>query len=206
MRLFVDSSPHQVIRHVGLCAYRRHFGMFITPRTSRRPELALELGMPWAFDNSAFTHFDEQDFMRALKRYQAIPGCTFVCAPDVVGNAAATLALFAHWQPIIADMGYPVALVGQDGLEDLDVPWNAFQAFFIGGTTRWKLSTEARQLALMAKALGKWVHMGRVSGNGRTRYAQSFCDSIDGTRYARWLYLNREILPYLQTRQEPLWD
>jgi len=62
------------------------------------------------------------------------------------------------------------------------VPWDDFDALFIGGTTAWKLSEAVYQLCQEAKRRGKWVHMGRVNSLRRMRLAESFgCDSADGT-------------------------
>jgi hypothetical protein len=72
-------------------------------------------------------------------------GCLFVAAPDVVGEATATQALFERWQPVLQsvwatiDEGdvqpgqpihQPIALVAQDGLERLPVPWEHLQALY----------------------------------------------------------------------------
>jgi hypothetical protein len=87
--------------------------------------------------------------------------------------------------PRIRVLGFPAALVAQDGLERLDVPWAAFDVLFIGGSTEWKLGEAARALVARAKARGKWVHMGRVNTRTRLRYADAIgCDSVDGTRLA----------------------
>lgn len=62
------------------------------------------------------------------------------------------------------------------------VPWEAIDAMFIGGTTAWKLGEAARELAGVAKAHGKWLHMGRVNSERRVMYAKLVgCDSVDGT-------------------------
>jgi hypothetical protein len=106
----------------------------------------------------------------------------FAVAPDVVGDAAATLARSAPWLPRIRGLGMAAALVAQDGLQDLAVPWDAFDVLFIGGSTAWKLGRHARAVVAAAKARGKWVHMGRVNSLQRLRYAQGIgCDSADGT-------------------------
>jgi hypothetical protein len=116
---------------------------------------------------------------------EQIARCAFAVAPDVVGDAKATLERSAPWLPVIRDLGYPAALVAQDGLEALDVPWDAFDVLFIGGTTAWKLGPAARQLVADAKTKGKRVHMGRVNSQRRFRYAQAIgCDSVDGTKLA----------------------
>jgi hypothetical protein len=134
----------------------------------------------------------------------------FATAPDVLGDAAATLAR-AGWSGMlgwIRDAGYPAALVAQNGIEHLDVPWGDFDALFLGGSpeclpcgyvrpavddqdrcpgcrrrlTEWKLGRAARGLAAEANARGKWVHMGRVNSRQRFRYAAAIgCRSADGT-------------------------
>jgi hypothetical protein len=144
-------------------------------------------GVVWAADNSAFTSFDAESFVKMLERLRGEPGCKFVTAPDVVGKAPETLRLFRLWEPMVRSLGFPVALVGQDGLTVPDVPWDDIDAFFIGGSTEWKLSREAATLAGYAKAKGKWVHMGRVNSRQRIHYAERIgCDSIDGTCFSRW--------------------
>lgn len=108
--------------------------------------------------------------------------CRFAVAPDVVGDAAATLVRSAPWLPRIRGLGIPAAFVAQDGLEDLVVPWDSFDVLFVGGSTRWKLSAAARGVVADAKARGKSVHMGRVNSFQRIAYARHIgCDSVDGT-------------------------
>jgi len=107
--------------------------------------------------------------------------CLFAAGPDVVADARATLrrSYMLAW---IRHAGFPAALVAQDGLEDLTVPWDDFDALFIGGSTTWKLGPAARDLAREASQRGKWVHMGRVNSFKRLQYADSIgCDSADGT-------------------------
>lgn len=108
--------------------------------------------------------------------------CVFAVAPDVVGDATATLRRALPWLPRIRALGYPAAYVIQDGQENLPMPWDEFDVMFIGGTTAWKLGPAARALTAEAKARGKHVHMGRVNSLRRLRYAQYIgCDSADGT-------------------------
>jgi hypothetical protein len=137
--------------------------------------------------------------------------CLYATAPDVlrwievdgaripVGDAAATLERSAPYLDVIRRLGLPAALVGQDGLEDLDVPWSDMDVLFLGGSTAWKIGEAAADLSREAKARGKWVHMGRVNSWERlTRARLSGCDSADGTylafgpdtnwpKLARWL-------------------
>jgi hypothetical protein len=141
-------------------------------------------GVVWCADNGCFSaRFQERHWWSFLERHaHDTAQCMFATAPDVVGEAQATLDRSLPWMPKIRGLGYPAALVGQDGLENLTVPWDEFDAFFIGGSTEWKLGSAAADLAAEAKARGKWVHMGRVNSKKRYIYAESIgCDSADGT-------------------------
>lgn len=137
----------------------------------------------WAADNGAFSksYVGDEAWFAWLSCLNA-DGCLFATAPDVVGDASATLERSMPWLPRIRNLGFPASLVAQDGLEGMDVPWNAFDALFIGGSTEWKLGESARQLTVEAKARGKWVHMGRVNSRKRYEYARRIgIDSVDGT-------------------------
>lgn len=145
---------------------------------------AHEAGAAWCADNGCFSdRWDEGKWWAFLTdNAHRADSCLFAVAPDVVGDAAATLEKSAPWLPQIRALGYPVAFVAQDGLEVLPVPWDDFDALFIGGSTEWKLGHHAREIAAEAKRRGKWVHMGRVNSERRFRYAAAIgCDSADGT-------------------------
>lgn len=155
-------------------------GFVDTPRQgNRRPE-----GVTWVADNGAFSDkFVEADWWRFLvANANAADSCLFAVAPDVVADAQATLDRSRPWMPKIRALGYPVAFVAQDGLEDLAVPWDEFDVLFIGGSTEWKLGPHARVLAAQAKVRGKGLHMGRVNSERRFKYAAAIgCDTVDGT-------------------------
>lgn len=143
-------------------------------------------GQPWAADNGRFskpdTYSDAKYLAWLRKRLPYVGSCLFATAPDVVGDAQATLELSAPMFAPIRALGYPVALVAQDGLEALAVPWDDFDCLFVGGTTAWKLSEHAYRLAAEAKRRGKWTHMGRVNSWQRFRAAAAAgYDSADGT-------------------------
>jgi hypothetical protein len=155
----------------------------------------------WAADTGCFnqpTAHNDDDYLHWLAR-RGPSRCLFATAPDVVGDATATLERSIPMLPRIRDVGYPAALVGQDGMTPAMVPWNDIDALFVGGTTGWKLGEAAAALVCEAKERGKWAHMGRVNSGRRVMHAKLIgCDSVDGTyltfgpdvngpRAARWM-------------------
>lgn len=176
-----------------------HLGHLLTPTNGNRVASLLSTGLRWAADNSCYAGLDEVAFMRMLVAIQNAPRPPlWVACPDVVGDAKATLRRWAIWSGTIREYGLPVAYVLQDGQESLPLP--RADAYFIGGTTEFKLSAVAADLAAEAKRCGAWLHMGRVNSRRRFEIAHAFaCDSIDGTsasmfsethipRYLRWLH------------------
>lgn len=115
-------------------------------------------------------------------------GCLFVVAPDVLADASATWTASERWFTRVREAGFPVALVAQDGAEAHATMWDecdSYDALFIGGSTTWKLSEDARSCVHEADLLGKWVHMGRVNSRRRLRLAAAWnVDSVDGTYLA----------------------
>jgi hypothetical protein len=155
-----------------------------------RPDLGLMLspGMgnavtplqfwPYALDNGCFAQgasFDAGDWLEwlaGLRRYRE--RCLFAVAPDVVGDAEATLARSLPYLPTVRQLGYPVAFVTQDGCRSDLVPWDGFDALFVGGSDAWKLSEASWSLCREARVRGKHVHRLQAC-------ALSFVDSADGT-------------------------
>lgn len=171
----------------------------VRPYITERPDVFGTLAVPgagnaipeagkWAADNGAYSGFDEAAFLAMLQRHRwAKERCIWVAAPDVVADAAATLRLFDIWEPRIREMGYPVALVAQNGLTANRVPWDRIDAIFIGGTTEWKLGPDAALIIRRANWLGKWAHMGRVNSKKRiSQAAVTGCDSVDGSGFSKW--------------------
>lgn len=158
---------------------------FIDTPAQRIPRPA---GVTWCADNGCFGkgYPGDEKWLAWLQRHAGDAArCTFATAPDVVADAAATLERSAPFLPQIRAAGYPAALVAQDGLEDLTVPWDSFDVLFVGGSTEWKLGPHARALVAEARARGKGTHMGRVNTRKRYRYASYIgCDSADGTHLA----------------------
>lgn len=167
-------------------ARRPNTGFMLTPMMGNRPNMAATY---WAADTGCFNQpekFHLTEYLDWLEDRQAYTArCLFATAPDVVGDALATLASSHEVLPMIRDRGYRAALVAQDGLENLSVPWDLFDCLFIGGSTEWKLSESAYELAAQADERGKWVHQGRVNSWRRLKAAAvSGIDSADGTYLA----------------------
>jgi hypothetical protein len=155
----------------------------------------------WCADNACFAHPDDFDldaFLRWISERETVRGtCLFATAPDVVADWPATLQRSATAVPMIRALGYPAAVVLQDGATPATMP--DADAFFVGGSTTWKTSHAAELCCDEAKRRGLWLHMGRVNTLERLDAAASFgCDSVDGTfiafgpdintrRMIRWL-------------------
>lgn len=165
----------------------RFYGWLMT--TTRTMTQTETLGLHYGVDNECFTErWDPEVFERSVKRIRDHHGrkrCLFVAAPDVLGDAVATLERSEGWLREIRSWGMPVALVAQDGLEGLRIPWQRFDCLFIGGSTEWKLSEAAGWLMEEARIRGKWVHVGRVSSWTRIDDLQARPDSVDSTHFIR---------------------
>lgn len=158
----------------------------------------------FAIDNGAFSGFERSRFLGLLERASACKHlCRFVAVPDVVGNARRTLECFEHWSHKLS--GWKLALVAQDGLEDLAIPWERLDAIFIGGTTKWKLGTAAADVIRAANIIGKWVHAGRVNTPARFEYFEKLgADSIDGMGLSRYTWMRERL--HKEAMQTRLYD
>lgn len=179
-----------------------------------RPELGLmfQPGMGqtspafqfWKFacDNGRFAKPDEWnagdwlEWLAGLRRYRQ--NCLFAVAPDVVGDAFATLNLSRPYLETIRHLGYRAAFVAQDGFHDAFPDPDTFDVLFVGGRDDWKFDEDGGYAAARwARAHGKPTHMGRVNGERRTLSMMvSLFDSVDGTylKYGpdvNWPKLNR---------------
>lgn len=159
-------------------------------------------GVPWCADNGCFGKgFKEQHWWAWLVANAPYAGsCLFASAPDVVGDAEATLKRSLPWLPKIRQLGYPAAFVAQDGQEDVPVPWGEFDVLFIGGTDDFKVGplglradgtprgpVPCAPFVAEARRRGKRVHCGRVNSGKRYVFARVHlgCDSADGTFLTR---------------------
>jgi hypothetical protein len=154
----------------------------------------------WGADNGRFSapqDYTDAKYLAWLARQNAAT-CLFATAPDVLADHAATVAISRPLFPQLRAIGYRAALVAQDGWSDATTPWDEFDALFIGGTTKFKLSLGGEAIRIGRKR-GKHVHMGRVNSYRRLRVAAALgCHSADGTflkfapdinepRLLRWL-------------------
>lgn len=160
-------------------------------------------GGVWAADNGAFSGFDLAAWQSMLDRKEPHRAdCLFVALPDVVAAARRTLEVFERMRSRAE--GWPLALVGQDGLESLDVPWDEFHALFVGGSTEWKMSQSAADLVRTAKILGKHVHIGRVNTFDRWRHFHKLgADTCDGTGVVKYDHMLRNIEQFIRDGDEP---
>lgn len=148
---------------------------------------------PFAIDNGAYSRFNRRAFESLLKRErQRRALCHFVAVPDVVGSARRTLEAFDYWFPLLG--GWPLALVVQDGQENLPIPWEFIVAVFIGGTTKFKESDAAIQIIKTAQLMNRWTHVGRVNDPNRFEaFLQLGVDSVDGSGISRYTWMRERI-------------
>jgi len=143
--------------------------------------------MYWAADNQAYSPTNrpwvESDWRKFLQ--EAAPfrqTCLFAVAPDVVGNAEATLERSRPALPYIRSHGFKVAFASQDGARDDMIPWDEIDCLFVGGTDAWKFCEASVDLVRRAKERGLWVHVGRVNSLYRLWHCKLIgADSADGT-------------------------
>lgn len=168
-----------------------HIGFIKTPVQGN----VLIDGVLWCADNGCYGkgYPGDEGWLRWLKNLQhRADTCLFATAPDVVGDAEASLARSRPFLPKIRELGFKAALVAQDGMEKMDLPWDEFDVLFLGGRKtdnpddEWKISPAAIELAREARRRGKWVHAGRVNSNKRYKLLAGtpedpICHSCDGT-------------------------
>lgn len=158
-------------------------GRLLTPDSSFRK---CHIWHPYtALDNLAYVNWNPGAFKNLLFQHAKYAEETkWVCAPDVVGDAKATLIRFEEWYPILTHLKYPIAYVLQDGQEEDSIPWDRITALFLGGTTEFKLSKEAYSLTEEGKRRKKLIHIGRVNSIKRIEYFLPIMDSFDGLSFS----------------------
>ena len=164
-------------------AVQDRLGRLLHPLDTSRVQDSLDAGLPLAADNRAFVGFEADRFRAMLDKVAGLP-LLFATAPDVVGDAAATDALWEEWAPVVLAAGLTPAYVAQDGYRGL--PPEA-GALFVGGSTEFKLGPDGERAVRDAKRRGLWVHVGRVNTMRRLSYCKVIgADSVDGTQWSRF--------------------
>lgn len=180
MIAFLDTSEDLSVCSLDLGGME--VGQLLTPLSGFKNR-----GGRFAIDNGAFAGFDRHKFiLRLARELPNVAQCQFVAVPDVVCNARRTIEVFRRWESLPEMQPWPLALVLQNGIENLDIPWDAIEAVFVGGDDKFKESKDARDCAVAARALSKWVHVGRVNGKGRFDLWEPLMDSFDGTGVAQY--------------------
>jgi hypothetical protein len=183
MILLVSGATVSAGRYIG----HPHVGWLRTPRNGNAIPAIVASGVRWACDNDCFLRLSRGKYLRMLRIVSGQPRLLWVACPDIVADAAATIARFRLWRPILDYYALPIAFVAQDGQEDRAVPWDAIRCLFIGGSTVWKEGRHAARLMREAHDRGKWVHVGRVNTLRRYWLLSSLpVDSIDGTCFSKW--------------------
>ena len=190
MKFLMDNSLASLAKN-GAYPHWLVGGQLLTPLTRYRRWHDV-----FAIDNGAFGGFKEPGFMSLLRReVHARHKCLFVCAPDVVGDHPATSALFAKYA-YLAEEGWPLAFVAQNGCLPGDVPWEKIRCLFVGGKDPWKDGTEVRELVRVARKLGKHVHIGRVNTAKRfVHFMKMGAHTCDGSGVARY---SKSMLPKIE--------
>lgn len=182
----LDCSPAKILEYRE--RYAEDFWQLRTPLT----RYARAQGIPYGLDNGCFAgELDRETWDRLLAEAE-IDAPVFACLPDVVGDARRTVELFKYFTR--HTNGIPRALVLQNGIEHVDIPWDDTAAVFVGGDDDFKISPVAFRIARVAKMLGKWVHVGRVNTAKRVRNWFGLADSIDGSGMSRYDHMLEDVL------------
>jgi len=193
MKFLIDTQQDTLRRRMQ--ASELILGQLLTPLTGYS-----DWGGIYAIDNGAFSGFPAEKFQRLLERQGSRKAdCLFVTCPDIVGAGQRSLELFKRRRLWIPE-GWKVALVIQDGMEDLEIPWDELDAIFVGGGDPWKDSKAAADIVKTATILKKWKHVGRVNTPRRfEHFVQLGADSCDGSGVAMYDHMLQKI----ERRNEP---
>ena len=185
MKIMLDASPAKIMEYRD--RYGADFWQLRTPLTC----YARAAGIPYGLDNGCFKAFDRPTWDRLLADAET-DRPVFACLPDIVGDAQRTIELFEMFKP--HTNGIPRALVLQNGIERVRIPWDDLAAVFVGGDDHFKHSGEAIRAAKAAKMLGKWVHVGRVNTARRVTAWLGLADSCDGSGISRYDHMLEDVL------------
>lgn len=190
MKILLDKSPAQIAEY--RARYGVNFGQLRTPGTNYA--LSDDPAVEWAADNFFFTDPNPEKWLKFVARFDENRARRpiFVTLPDIVGDAARTLELFEHFKLRTNEL--PRALVLQDGIQHIKIPWGDIKAIFIGGSDQFKNSPHAYNAARTARVLGKWVHVGRINTANRLRNWKNLADSCDGSGASRFDHMLEDMI------------
>ena len=193
MKILLDCSPAKIAAYSARYGYE--FGQLRTPLTNYALAPA---PVEWAADNGRFKNLSIAVWRKWVARFdenrERRP--LFVTLPDVVGDARRTSELFEYFKLETNEL--PRALVLQDGIENVHIPWRDLAAVFVGGTDQFKSSRAALAAAQTAKDLGKLVHLGRVNTAARVRNWIGIADSGDGTGMSMYDHMLEDVLAQIR--------
>jgi len=172
-------------------------GRLFTPRHYNRVAETVALGIPFAADNDAFSGFDVDRWRAMLDTLEPFASaCRFVTVPDVVCDAAGTIASWREYAPEVRARGFRPALVIQNGMVRSPdgirfahevVPWTEIGAVFVGGDDAYKDGPDAALIVFEARRRGLDVHVGRVNTRRRLAHAEALgATSADGSGWVRF--------------------
>lgn len=176
MRVMLDQSPAKIAEYTEKFQYE--FWQFRTPLT--RYKIA---PVPWGLDNGCFTHFHRKEWEAMLiEAKKNMP--VFVTLPDVWGDARRTMELFHafFWKT----EHLPRALVLQDGVAELEIPWKNLSGVFLGGSDAFRILPSTTNILKAAKILGKWIHIGRLNSPDQIKNWCEIANSLDGSGLSRF--------------------
>jgi hypothetical protein len=86
VKLFVTTAHPSLAEHRDpqTGELHRNLGRLVQPRHYSSVHLTANAGIPWAADNDCFQGLDAEPYFTMLDRLKGLPGCRFVCVPDVV--------------------------------------------------------------------------------------------------------------------------
>lgn len=201
MKFLIDLSPSKVQRkltmHPDLVC-----GQLCTPLTNYK-----NWNQTFAIDNGAYSGLDRNAFFRCLKKHEPHKeNCLFVAVPDIVGNHRRTddLYYFMTQDERMHPWNEQWCYVAQDGIEDSRIDWYAIKRLFIGGTDKFKDSSAAHDVVKCAKAMGIFVHVGRINSVKRFRqYDELGADTCDGSGVCKYDWMLEKISVELGRKPAP---
>lgn len=171
--------------------YDARFAGIVTGPQHRGIPYGMRRGALWLGDTGCligpayvkkFNRERSEQWLWDVRHYAA--QCIGVTVPDVVLDAAATVAAWYDLAPLF--VGFPLAFVAQNGLESIPALDPEPSVFFVGGDTAWKCGPVVARLIQEARARGWHIHIGRVNWWRRYAHFRAMPGSAeftcDGTR------------------------